>query len=62
MPTSYYEDDASVGDFVDQNIMDEDDYESNESMNEMLNFVRGETIVDQMAPPGNFNFIFKNCL
>lgn len=34
--TSFYEDDVSVGDFGEQNIMDEEDYDSNTSMNEML--------------------------
>jgi hypothetical protein len=37
MPANYYEDDASVGDFDDEHIMDQEDYdESNGSMNEML--------------------------
>lgn len=48
---NFYEDDASVGDFGEQNIMEDDDYEeSSASMNEMLNFVRGEhDVVDQLV-------------
>jgi hypothetical protein len=47
---NFYEDDASVGDFGEQNIMEDDEYESSASMNEMLNFVRGDhDVVDQLV-------------
>ncbi|KAI6176829.1 Monocarboxylate transporter 5 [Aphelenchoides bicaudatus] len=58
MPVNYYEDDASEGDFDEQNIMDQDEYDD-DSMNEMLNLMRAnETIVDQLAPPdGGYGWV-----